>query len=124
MPRPYSALDGRPRNAQLLPGAALANAGAHIAAGRGWGDRHEAAAPISCAFGRLWDRARARFGKGGRFLFGTFSAAEHHHPRQLSSRFITYRDRRAGLLAGSGLGHEWLGLQVCCRGRECDRAVG
>jgi glutathione S-transferase len=37
----------------------------------------------------LWAEARARFGKGGPFLFGTFSAADIFYA-PVVSRFITY----------------------------------
>lgn len=37
----------------------------------------------------LWAEARARFGKGGPFLFGTFSAADIFYA-PVASRFITY----------------------------------
>ena len=37
----------------------------------------------------LWAEARARFGKGGPFLFGTFSAADIFYA-PIVSRFITY----------------------------------
>lgn len=37
----------------------------------------------------LWAEARARFGKGGPFLFGTFSAADIFYAPMVS-RFITY----------------------------------
>ena len=37
----------------------------------------------------LWAEARARFGKGGPFLFGTFSAADIFYAPVIS-RFITY----------------------------------
>ena len=37
----------------------------------------------------LWAEARARFGKGGPFLFGTFSAADIFYA-PICSRFITY----------------------------------
>ncbi|MCB2067048.1 MAG: glutathione S-transferase family protein [Erythrobacter sp.] len=37
----------------------------------------------------LWAEARARFGKGGPFLFGTFSAADVFYA-PIVSRFITY----------------------------------
>jgi glutathione S-transferase len=38
----------------------------------------------------LWAEARARFGRGGPFLFGTFSAADVFYA-PVVSRFITYR---------------------------------
>jgi glutathione S-transferase len=37
----------------------------------------------------LWAEARARFGKGGPFLFGTFSAADIFYA-PVVSRFVTY----------------------------------
>jgi glutathione S-transferase len=37
----------------------------------------------------LWAEARARFGKGGPFLFGTFSAADFFYA-PVVSRFVTY----------------------------------
>src|SRR3989337_2420411 len=37
----------------------------------------------------LWDEARARFGKGGPFLFGTFSAADIFYA-PVVTRFVTY----------------------------------
>ena len=37
----------------------------------------------------LWAEARARFGKGGPFLFGTFGAADIFYA-PIVSRFITY----------------------------------
>ncbi len=39
---------------------------------------------------QLWAEARARFGKGGPFLFGTFSAADIMYA-PVVSRFLTYR---------------------------------
>ena len=37
----------------------------------------------------LWAEARARFGKGGPFLFGTFSAADIFYA-PICSRFLSY----------------------------------
>lgn len=37
----------------------------------------------------LWAEARARFGKGGPFLFGTFSAADVFYA-PIVTRFVTY----------------------------------
>src|SRR5690606_41512918 len=37
----------------------------------------------------LWAEARARFGKGGPFLFGTFSAADIFYA-PVVTRFVTY----------------------------------
>ena len=47
----------------------------------------------------LWAEARARFGKGGPFLFGTFSAADIFYA-PVVTRFITYGIGVPGFAAG------------------------
>ncbi len=58
----------------------------------------------------LWAEARARFGKGGPFLFGTFSAADIIYA-PVVSRFITYRIGVPGFALAymeAVWEHEWL----------------
>ena len=47
----------------------------------------------------LWAEARARFGKGGPFLFGAFSAADIIYA-PVVSRFVSYGLERAPVCAG------------------------
>ena len=58
----------------------------------------------------LWAEARARFGKGGPFLFGTFGAADIIYA-PVVSRFITYGVGVPGFAVAymqAVLEHEWL----------------
>jgi glutathione S-transferase len=58
----------------------------------------------------LWAEARARFGQGGPFLFGTFSAADIFYA-PVVSRFITYGVAVPGFAASymqALFGHEWM----------------
>lgn len=58
----------------------------------------------------LWAEARARFGSGGPFLFGTFSAADIFYA-PVVSRFITYRIAVPGFALAymeALWEHEWL----------------
>jgi glutathione S-transferase len=58
----------------------------------------------------LWAEARARFGKGGPFLFGTFSAADIFYA-PVVSRFITYGIGVPGFAANymeALWEHEWM----------------
>lgn len=59
---------------------------------------------------QLWAEARARFGKGGPFLFGTFSAADVFYAPVIS-RFLTYGIRLPGFAQTyieAVWEHEWL----------------
>jgi glutathione S-transferase len=59
---------------------------------------------------QLWAEARARFGKGGPFLFGTFSAADVYYA-PVVSRFLTYGVPMPGFGAAymqAVWEHEWL----------------
>ncbi|WP_126173101.1 glutathione S-transferase family protein [Altericroceibacterium xinjiangense] len=59
---------------------------------------------------QLWAEARARFGKGGPFLFGTFSAADIFYA-PVASRFRTYGIRVPGFAQAyidAVWEHEWL----------------
>jgi glutathione S-transferase len=58
----------------------------------------------------LWAEARARFGKGGPFLFGTFSAADIFYA-PVVSRFMTYGIRVPGFAEAymqSIWEHDWM----------------
>ena len=58
----------------------------------------------------LWAEARARFGKGGPFLFGTFCAADIFYA-PVVSRFITYSIQVPGFADAymqALMEHEWL----------------
>ena len=58
----------------------------------------------------LWAEARARFGKGGPFLFGTFSAADIFYA-PVVTRFVTYSipvPRFAATYMEAILNHPWL----------------
>jgi glutathione S-transferase len=58
----------------------------------------------------LWAEARARFGKGGPFLFGSFSAADIFYA-PVVSRFITYGIAVPGFAVAymqAVWEHEWL----------------
>lgn len=68
----------------------------------------------------LWAEARARFGRGGPFLFGTFSAADIFYA-PVVSRFITYRVAVPGFALAymdAVWGHEWLQAWVAAAGDE------
>jgi glutathione S-transferase len=68
----------------------------------------------------LWAEARARFGKGGPFLFGTFSAADIIYA-PVVSRFITYRIGVPGFALAymeAVWEHEWLQAWVEAAGNE------
>ena len=59
---------------------------------------------------QLWAEARARFGKGGPFLFGTFCAADIFYA-PVVSRFLTYGVPVPGFAAAymqAVWEHEWL----------------
>jgi glutathione S-transferase len=58
----------------------------------------------------LWAEARARFGRGGPYLFGTFSAADIFYA-PVVSRFITYGIGVPGFALAymeAVWSHEWL----------------
>ena len=68
----------------------------------------------------LWAEARARFGKGGPFLFGTFSAADIIYA-PVVSRFITYRIGVPGFALAymeAVWEHEWLQAWVAAAENE------
>ena len=59
---------------------------------------------------QLWAEARARFGQGGPFLFGTFGAADVYYA-PVVSRFITYRFQMPGFAESymqAVWEHQWL----------------
>jgi glutathione S-transferase len=59
---------------------------------------------------QLWAEARARFGKGGPFLFGTFGAADVFYA-PVVTRFVTYRVNVPGFAQAymqAMLEHEWM----------------
>lgn len=71
----------------------------------------------------LWAEARARFGKGGPFLFGTFGAADIFYA-PVVSRFITYQIVVPGFAAAymqAVWEHEW--LQAWIRASEDEEWV-
>ena len=68
----------------------------------------------------LWAEARARFGEGGPFLFGTFSAADIIYA-PVVSRFITYRIGVPGFALAymeAVWEHEWLQAWVAAAENE------
>jgi glutathione S-transferase len=71
----------------------------------------------------LWAEARARFGSGGPFLFGTFSAADIFYA-PIVSRFLTYGVRMPGFAqayAEAIWEHEW--MQAWIKGAEQEEWV-
>ena len=68
----------------------------------------------------LWAEARARFGRGGPFLFGSFGAADIFYA-PIVSRFITYQVPLPGFAeayAGAVWEHEWLRAWVAAAQAE------
>ena len=69
---------------------------------------------------QLWAEARARFGRGGPFLFGTFSAADIFYA-PVVSRFFSYGIAVPGFAAAymQAVGeHDWLAQWVRAAGNE------
>jgi len=72
---------------------------------------------------QLWAEARARFGKGGPFLFGTFGAADVFYA-PVVSRFVTYGIAVPGFAQAymeAVWEHEW--MQAWIEGAEEERWV-
>ena len=72
---------------------------------------------------QLWAEARARFGKGGPFLFGTFSAADIFYA-PVVTRFLTYGIPLPGFAQAyveAVWEHEW--LQAWVNGAEDEEWV-
>ena len=68
----------------------------------------------------LWAEARARFGKGGPFLFGTFCAADIFYA-PVVSRFLTYGMKMPGFAAAymqAVWEHDWLRAWVAAAEAE------
>jgi len=68
----------------------------------------------------LWAEARARFGRGGPFLFGTFSAADVFYA-PIVSRFMTYGIAVPGFAQAymeAVWEHEWLQAWVAAAEEE------
>ncbi len=68
----------------------------------------------------LWAEARARFGKGGPFLFGTFNAADIVYA-PVVSRFLTYGVGVPGFAQAymqAVWEHEWLQQWIAAAGNE------
>ena len=68
----------------------------------------------------LWAEARARFGKGGPFLFGSYSAADIFYA-PVVSRFLTYGIAVPGFAATymeAVWEHEWLQAWVAAAEAE------
>jgi glutathione S-transferase len=71
----------------------------------------------------LWAEARARFGSGGPFLFGSFSAADIFYA-PIASRFLTYGVRLPGFARAyidAIWEHEW--MQAWIKGAEDEEWV-
>ena len=73
---------------------------------------------------QLWAEARARFGKGGPFLFGSFCAADIFFA-PVVSRFRTYGFHLPGFAAAymdTVFGHEWL-VEWCAAAEREDWVI-